>query len=165
MAVWISSKLSLGRLALTWALGAWRHVVEPNEINILAFTVLRDLEQINDAHESRLARQCWGDIRKTDRLNRIHFDLTFFHTVSVAHYDVGTHPHSDTAGDFSSTNSIAKSLGKRHEMSVHSAIVGGVGASAISTYRRLRFTLSGVLVREAQRTNGRDRLSEPYRHR
>lgn len=97
--------------------------MKPDQIDILALTVLRNLEQINEAQESRLARQGWGDIRKTDVLNRIHFDLTFFHAVPVAHYDVGAHPYSDTAGDFSSTNSLAKSLGKRHEMSVHSAVV------------------------------------------
>jgi hypothetical protein len=32
--------------------------VEPNEVDILAFTVLRNLKQINDAQESRLAGQC-----------------------------------------------------------------------------------------------------------
>ena len=80
--------------------------MEPNQIDIFTLTVLRNLEQIKEAQESRLAGQCWGDIRKTDRLNRIHFDLTFFHTVPVAHYDVGTHPYSDTARDFSATNSL-----------------------------------------------------------
>jgi hypothetical protein len=99
--------------------------VEPNEIDILAFAVLCNLEQINDAQETRIARQGWRDIRKTDRLDRIHFDLAFFHSVAVAHYDVRAHPYSDTASDFSSTNSIAKSLGKRHEVSLHSAMVGG----------------------------------------
>jgi hypothetical protein len=97
--------------------------VEPNEIDILAFTVLRNFQQINDAQESGLARQRWSNIRKTDWLDRIHFDLTFFHSVAFAHFDVGTHPYSDTASDFSSTNSIAKSLGKRHEGSLHVSCV------------------------------------------
>ena len=97
--------------------------MEPNQIDIFTLTVLRNLEQINEAQESRLARQCWGDIRKTDRLDRIHFDLTFFHSVALAHCDVGTRPYSDTASDFPTTNSIAKSLGKRHEVSLHSAMV------------------------------------------
>jgi hypothetical protein len=34
--------------------------MELNEIDILAFTVFRNLEQINDSQESRLARQCLG---------------------------------------------------------------------------------------------------------
>ena len=62
-----------------------------------------------------------GDIRKADRLDRIHLDLTFFHTVSLACRDVGARPNPNTAGDLAPTNSIAKSLGKRHETSVHAA--------------------------------------------
>ena len=119
--------------------------MKPDQIDILSSTVLGDFEEIDDAQESRLASQRWSDIRKTDRLDRVHFDLTFFHAVTVAHFDVGTHPDSDTAGDFSSTNSIAQPPGKRHEESVHSAMIG-VGVSAISTYRGLRFTLPGLLL-------------------
>ena len=95
--------------------------MEPNKIDILAFTMLRNLEQINDAQESRLARQCWGDIRKTDRLDRIHFDLTFFHSVPVAHFDMGTRPYSDAASDFPATPSLAKTLAEDHEESLHPA--------------------------------------------
>ena len=89
--------------------------MEPNQIDVLAFTVLRDFEQVDETEESRLSRQCRSDVRKTYRLDRIHFDLTFFHLVPFAHFDVRARPYSDTASDFSSTNSIAKSLGKRHE--------------------------------------------------
>src|ERR1035441_8878738 len=51
-------------------------------IDVLAFTVLRHFEQIDDAQEARLARQLPSDIRQTDWLDRIHFDLTFFHPVA-----------------------------------------------------------------------------------
>ena len=95
--------------------------MKPDQIDILAFPVLGDLEQIDESQESRLARQGRGNIRKTDWLDRIHFDLTFFHTVPVAHFDVRTHPNSDTASDLSPTNSVAKSLGKHHEESLHPA--------------------------------------------
>ncbi len=88
--------------------------MEANQINILAFTVLGDLEKIDDSQEPRLARQGWGDIRKTDRLDRIHFDLTFFHSVTFADCDVGTRPYPDAASDVSSTNSVAKAFGERH---------------------------------------------------
>lgn len=80
--------------------------MEPNQIDILASTVLGDLEQINHAQKSRLARQCWSNIRETDRRDRIHFDLPFFHRVPGAHFDVETHPYSDTAGDFSPAYSL-----------------------------------------------------------
>jgi len=86
------------------------HVVKPNQVDILAFTVFRDLEQIDDTQEIRLSRQLWSDIRKTDRLNGVHFDLTFFHTVSAADSDMGTRPYADAASDFSTTNSFAKAL-------------------------------------------------------
>jgi len=77
--------------------------------------VLRDLEQIDYTQESRLSRQLWSDIRKTDRLYGIHFDLPFLHTVSVTHFDMGTLPDSDAARDFSATNSLAKTLGEDHD--------------------------------------------------
>jgi hypothetical protein len=81
--------------------------VEPNQIDIFAFTVLRNLEQIDDTKETRFASQLWSDIRKTDRLDRIHFDRTFVHAVPGAHFDMRTRPYSDTASDFSATNSLA----------------------------------------------------------
>ena len=105
--------------------------MKSNQVDILAFTVLGDFEQINQAQESRLARQRRGDIGKTDRRNGIHFDLTFLHTIPVAGDNMGPRPYSDTAGDFSSTNSIAKPLGKRHETSVHS---GGFGLPRVLPY-------------------------------
>jgi len=89
--------------------------VEPNQINVLAFTVLGNLEQIDETQETRLARQLWSDIRKTDRRDRIHLDLTFLHPVPVTHFDVGTLPYSDTASDLSAAHSLAKTLGERHE--------------------------------------------------
>ena len=88
--------------------------MESNQIDIFAFTVLRNLEQIDDTKETGLACQLWSDIQKTDRLDRIHFDLTFIHAVPGSHFDVGTHPDSDTASDFSTTNSLTKSLSEHH---------------------------------------------------
>jgi hypothetical protein len=103
---------------MTRTLAARAHVVEPNQIDILAFTVLRNLKQIDDAKETRLARQLRSDIRKADGLDRVHLDLTFFHTVAGAHWDVRAHPYSDTARDFSATNSVAKPFGEHHEESL-----------------------------------------------
>ena len=92
---------------MTWLLSAWTHLVELNRLIIFAFTVFRNLEQIDDTKETRFASQLWSDIRKTDRLDRIHFDRTFVHGVPGAHFDMRTRPYSDTASDFSATNSIA----------------------------------------------------------
>ena len=81
--------------------------MEPNQIDIFTFTVLRNLKQIDDTKETRFASQLWSDIRKTDRLDRIHFDRTFVHAVTCANFDMRTRPYSDTASDFSATNSLA----------------------------------------------------------
>jgi hypothetical protein len=89
--------------------------VEPNQVDVLAFTVLRDFEQIDDTQETRLARQSWSDVQKADRLDGIHFDLTFIHTVPGACFDVRASPDSDAASDFSATNSIAKTLREDHD--------------------------------------------------
>ena len=104
--------------------------MKSHQIDTLAFTVLRDLEQINETQESGLARQCGSDIQETDRLNRVHFDLAFFHTVTVAHYKAGAHPYSDTAGDFSSTDAIAKPFRKRHEFTLDRQLPLSAGKSS-----------------------------------
>jgi len=95
--------------------------VEPNQIDILAFTVLRDFKQIEDTQETRLSRQLWSDIRKTDWGDRIHLDLTLFHTVPGTHFDVGLRPYPDAASNFSATNSLAQTLGEDHEESLQPA--------------------------------------------
>ena len=81
--------------------------MEPNQIDVLTFAVLCNLEQVDDAEESRFSSQLWRDIRKTDRRDRIHLNLTFFHAVTGADFDVGPRPDSDAASDFSAPNSVA----------------------------------------------------------
>jgi hypothetical protein len=95
--------------------------VESNQIDIFALTVLSDLQQIDQSQEAGLPRQLRSDIRKTNRLDRIHLDLTFVHGVSAADFDVGAHPYSDAARDFSAANALAKTLGEHHEESLQSA--------------------------------------------
>lgn len=89
--------------------------MEPDQINILALTVLRDLQEIDHTEETRLSRQLRGNVRKTDRLDGIHFDLSFFHRVSGAYSDMWTGPDPDTARDFSAPNSLPQPLGEHHQ--------------------------------------------------
>jgi hypothetical protein len=103
----------------------WAHVVEADQINILASTVLRNLQQVDDAKEARIAGQPRSDIRKTDGLDRIDLDLTFFHAVAGPHFDVRARPDSDTARDFSATHSLAKPFREYHEESL--SIPGNAG--------------------------------------
>jgi hypothetical protein len=98
--------------------------VEPNQIDIFAFTVLRDFEQIDDSQKPRLSRQLWRDIRKANRFDGIDFDLTFLHRVSRADLDMGTRPDPDAASNLPLTNSLPKALRENHDESLHLAADG-----------------------------------------
>jgi hypothetical protein len=80
--------------------------------------MFRDLQQVQNAKKSRLARQLRSNIGKPDRFNRIDFNLAFLHTVSRAYSDPGTHPDSHTASDFSAPYPLAKPLSEHHEESL-----------------------------------------------
>jgi hypothetical protein len=88
--------------------------MESNQIDILACTMLRDFEQIDDAQEPRLPSQHGGDVLKAYLLDRFHLNLPFFHLVPAANPHMGSLPNADTAGYFSSTNALAKSLRENH---------------------------------------------------
>jgi hypothetical protein len=92
--------------------------VESDYINILTSTVLRDFEQVQDAKEAGLARQCRSNIWKAYRFDRIDLNLAFLHAVARAFSYVGTRPDSHTASDFSATYSFAKSFSEDHERSL-----------------------------------------------
>src|SRR5579859_1902785 len=106
------------RLTLTHSLAPRSHVVEPDQINILAPAMFRHFEQIQNAKESRLPRQLRRNIWKPDRLNRIDFNLAFLHPVSPAHSHAGTHPDPHTASDLPATYSLAQPFSERHENSL-----------------------------------------------
>lgn len=92
--------------------------MEPDQIDILAFPVLGDLQQVDEPQESRLARQLRSDLLKADLLDGVHFNLAVFHPVAVADFDVGTFPYPDAASDSSVANSVAEALRERHEESL-----------------------------------------------
>ena len=89
--------------------------MEPDQIDILARTVFRNLEKIYNAEETGLSRQLRCDIRETDRLNGVHFDFTFFHLVSITGFDMSAFPDSNAARDFPAPDSLPKTLRKDHE--------------------------------------------------
>jgi hypothetical protein len=112
--------------------------VKPHQKNILAFPVFGDLQKIDDAQETRLSRQLWCNVGKTDRLDGVHFDLTFVHTVAGADSDVGAQPDADAARDLSTANSLAKTLREDHDESLHP---GRASGSFRLTCRLLRCTI------------------------
>src|SRR5262249_48568978 len=100
-------------------LASWTHVVEPDQINVLALSMLRNFEQIDDTEEARLSGQLRSDIGEADRLDGIDFDLALVHWVAPADFDVRAGPDSDAAGNVSTTDSLAQALGEDHEESLH----------------------------------------------
>ena len=93
--------------------------MEADEVDPFAFTVLRHLQQIDDAEEAGFARQLGRDIRETDRLDGIDFDLAFFHLITGPDFYVRAHPDADAAGDFSAANSLTEAFREHHYESLH----------------------------------------------
>src|ERR1700678_1378419 len=96
-------------------------IMEPNQVNILAFTVPGDLQQIGGAEKTRLSRQLRRDIGQFDLLDRIDLDLAFIHAVPGANLHAGTDPESNAAGNLSATDSFTKALCEHHAESLHPA--------------------------------------------
>ena len=88
--------------------------MKSDQVDLLAPAVFRDLEQVQNSQESRCTRQLRRDVWKADLLNRVHFDLAFFHAVSAADPHAGLRPDPDAARNFSAPNPLAKALGEHH---------------------------------------------------
>lgn len=101
--------------------------------------MFRHLQQVQNAKESRLARQFRSNIRKPDRFNRIDFNRTFLHAVSRAHSNAGTHPDSHAASDFPAPYSLAKPPSEHHEDSLRPTVQP-------AQFAKRRPTLNGSLI-------------------
>jgi hypothetical protein len=89
-------------------------VVEPDQIDVLAASVLGDRQEVFHIGETRLAREIVGDVVELDRLDRFDLDLAIIHRIASADFDVRAHPDADAAADASASNAFAKTLGKDH---------------------------------------------------
>jgi hypothetical protein len=94
-------------------------IMEADEVDILAFTVPRDLQQIGEAGESGFSRESRRNLRKLDRLDGVDLDLAFVHTVTGAGPNARTTPNANAAGNLSPTDSFAKTFGEDHAKSLH----------------------------------------------
>jgi hypothetical protein len=101
--------------------------MEPDQVNILARSVLRNLEQIDNPEEAGLSCQLRSDIRETYRLNGVHFNFTFFHPVSPSGLDMREFPDSNAARDLPAPNSLAQTLRKDHEDEFTRTFAAGTG--------------------------------------
>lgn len=77
--------------------------------------MIGNFQQIDDTEETRLSCQPWRDIQKANRRDGIHLDFTFLHPIPAAGFDLRARPDPDTTRNLSTSNSLAKTLCKRHE--------------------------------------------------
>lgn len=98
-------------------------IVEPDQVDILAFTVPRDLQQIADPEEAGLARELRRNLCKFDGLDGVDFYLAFVHPVAATGLDVGTSPDPNAAGNVSPADSFAQAFREDHGESLHQ--IGG----------------------------------------
>jgi len=94
-------------------------IVEADQVDILASSMPRDLQQIGEAEETGFSRELRRNLRKLDRLDGVDLDLAFVHTVTGADPYVRTTPNANAAGNLSPTDSFAKTFGEDHAKSLH----------------------------------------------
>lgn len=96
-------------------MGSRRNAVKTDQVDILTFAVLGDLEQVENAEEAGLAGYLRGDVGKANRVDRVDLDLSLFHAIARPYFYARLDPDADTAGDPPAANSFAKPLGEQHE--------------------------------------------------
>jgi hypothetical protein len=94
------------------------HIMKAHQISLLAFPMLRHLEQVQHPQKSRLSRQLRSNVRKPNRLDRIHFNLAFFHGIPPAHSHPRPHPEPHAARNPTAPNPLPEPLRKRHAQSL-----------------------------------------------
>jgi len=99
------------RLFRSWC----RNAVESHQVHVRAAAVLRDLQQIDETVESRLARELRSDIRHLDLLDRVDFDVPYSSAVvAVANLHARRMPDADAARDLAALNAGSQALGEVH---------------------------------------------------
>jgi hypothetical protein len=95
--------------------------MEADQIDVLAFAMLRDFQQIDQAKESRFSRKLGSDFLKADLVNGVDFDVAFFHAIAGTDLDVREFPDPDAADNFPTSDAVAKALGEDHGASLTDA--------------------------------------------
>jgi hypothetical protein len=92
--------------------------MKAHEVDVLAPTVLRDLEEVDHTLETRLSRQFGRDICEPDRQDRIHLDVPLVQAIAIPDFHVRAHPYSDAASDFAAPDSVTQAFGEDHRDSL-----------------------------------------------
>jgi hypothetical protein len=88
--------------------------VKADEIDVLARSMLGDLEEINYAQEPGFNGQLMSDVLNRDLLNRVDLDFTLFHPVAAPDPDVRALPDTNARGDRPTPYTLSKSLRENH---------------------------------------------------
>ena len=92
--------------------------MEPDEINILARTVFRHVEQVDDVLEPAGSCEIRSDFAERNRDDRIDFDFAALHAVSLTRPNVWPLPHADAGCDRTRSHAVAKVLDEEHGASL-----------------------------------------------
>jgi hypothetical protein len=89
--------------------------VEPNQVDLLAATVLRGCEEIVHAVKPGLTRQIVGDVGELNRLDRIDDDVAVVHRVAPADFHLQARPDADGAADSAAADAFAQAPREDHQ--------------------------------------------------
>ena len=92
--------------------------METNEINILASTVFRNVEQVDYVLEPAGSCEIRSDVAQCNRDDRIDFDFAALHAVSLTRPYVWPLPHADAGRDLTRSHAVAKILDEEHGASL-----------------------------------------------
>ena len=82
--------------------------MEADQVDVLAATVFRHFEKVENTEETRSNRQRRSNVRKTDGLYGIDLDLTVLvHRITATNLDMRTQPDPHAAGDVAVADSFS----------------------------------------------------------
>lgn len=88
--------------------------MEADEIDILARSMLRDIEQVLDAAKAASACEGGREIVQRDRIDRVDLDRAFFHAVPLPHRDPRPVPDADCGRDGTRPHAVAEVFDELH---------------------------------------------------
>ncbi len=92
--------------------------MEANDINILARTVFRHVEQVDCVLEPAGSCEIRSDVAERNRDDRIDFDFAVLHAVSLTRPYMRSLPDADAGRDLTRSHSVAKILDEEHGASL-----------------------------------------------
>lgn len=88
--------------------------MKPDQKNIPAAPVARNLQQVVNALESRLTSQIIGDIADANVFHRVDDDVPLVHPVAVSDDHLRADPEADCAADTTAANTGTEPFRKDH---------------------------------------------------